>query len=287
MVLTNGKNDNLDPVALELAIDENGNIDPKKLGNNIAKLRKKLPGNKRAEMSQEELANAIIVEEKEEKAISVRTINSWECGKKLPSLKHLLKLCKVLDCDIDRLLGKRDYSTKELELICEYTGLTENTVKTFRPSIPNYVLVGLVSYFCEVYPKQFETLLFNITEYFTSYKEKAAYKTPTNLLDGDLKFALNAFEEEKKKEASVAISFLKIQELLSDMAKETTDKPPMRDWFNENISNRIDDENMQTYLNILMAPLDKTIKSSRIDENGALHINGLIAKPNAKRKTKE
>ncbi len=258
MVLTNGKNDNLDPVALELAIDENGNIDSKKLGNNIAKLRKTLPGNKRAEMSQEELANAIIVKgkkEKEERAISVRTINSWECGKKLPSLKHLLKLCKVLNCDIDRLLGKRDYSTKELELICEYTGLTEKAVNSFCPGSP---ITRLVSYYCETYPNEFEFVLDRIGDYIYTYRkneaiqlnaEKAKFEKrikqivasnadehqKTDLIQVETQKVAEITKPKVDSEAKVAFAQFKLLELLSNLAKEAQ-APDMYQWQNDNFA---------------------------------------------------
>lgn len=44
----------------------------------------------------------------EELGVNIDTVKSWESGSFLPSLLHLKKLCKILDCDADYLLGNID-----------------------------------------------------------------------------------------------------------------------------------------------------------------------------------
>ena len=45
-----------------------------------------------------------------------------------PDLKTLIKLCDYFDSDIDSLFGVLDYSKHDTKFICEYTGLTEDSV---------------------------------------------------------------------------------------------------------------------------------------------------------------
>ena len=45
------------------------------------------------------------------------------------SYEQIVILCKVLDIDFDYLSGKITHSTKELETVCNYTGLSEKAAK--------------------------------------------------------------------------------------------------------------------------------------------------------------
>lgn len=64
-----------------------------------------------------------------EKAISVYTIKNWEQGRTVPELQTIWNLCEIFHCDIDYLFGRIDYSTHDLEFICNKIGLSEDAVK--------------------------------------------------------------------------------------------------------------------------------------------------------------
>ena len=69
----------------------------------------------------------------EELGVSERTIINWESGKPseksgipLPGeVEMLMRLCKILECDIDYLLGRIETPLREITDICGATGLNE------------------------------------------------------------------------------------------------------------------------------------------------------------------
>ena len=65
------------------------------MSNNIGKRIKKV--REGLELSQRDLANIIGSDNKH--------VSTWECGKKIPSVENLIKLCQVLDVSADYLLG--------------------------------------------------------------------------------------------------------------------------------------------------------------------------------------
>ena len=64
-----------------------------------------------------------------EKTITIETIRNWEQGRNVPELQTIWKLCEIFNCDIDYLFGRIDYSTHDLEFICNKIGLSEDAVK--------------------------------------------------------------------------------------------------------------------------------------------------------------
>ncbi len=78
--------------------------------------------NKRKE-TQEELSEAI--------GIDRGTVAKYETQKRIPSYEHLVILAKYFNVSTDYLLGRTDIMASDVNvaLICEYTGLSENTVK--------------------------------------------------------------------------------------------------------------------------------------------------------------
>lgn len=83
----------------------------------------------RKQITQKDLAAMI--------GIHVRTIINWEGGKSTTKgnisvprdTEVLIKLCEVLDCDIDFLLGKITTLRHETTDICEATGLSKESVE--------------------------------------------------------------------------------------------------------------------------------------------------------------
>lgn len=148
-----------------------GSIDFTGLGKNITEIREKRG------LTQEELAEKI--------GVSRKTISNWENAIKKPRLQDLLKLCDALSCDLDYLLGKSTYSTKKIASICEYTGLSENTVDMFHSAmgyLGNHYLGEMISEFFDNY-QEFPELLMQISTYYATResietREKALQKIP-------------------------------------------------------------------------------------------------------------
>lgn len=101
-----------------------------------------------------------------------RTVKNWESGDCEPDLKTIKKICIVLKCSSDYLLGLDNCTTKDTQFIHEYTGLSEVTIDKLNGRIPfkwvSSILDKLISM------NTFEYVLFHISEYInclTSKKE--------------------------------------------------------------------------------------------------------------------
>lgn len=57
-----------------------------------------------------------------------QTITKWENGDSVPSLKKLLVLCNVFNCELGYLLGEHPERTRARTDCCKETGLSENAV---------------------------------------------------------------------------------------------------------------------------------------------------------------
>lgn len=86
------------------------------VGRNIKKIRVE-----KGYKSQDVLAQSICVH--------LKSVQSWESGKRLPDLDALNRLCDVLQVDLDYLTGRIDHHTHANAVICESTGLSENAVE--------------------------------------------------------------------------------------------------------------------------------------------------------------
>ena len=64
--------------------------------------------------------------------VSTASIKKWECGEVIPEMKHLFKICELLHCDLDYLIGRIDYRTHEAAISNEYTGLSEKAIRTLH-----------------------------------------------------------------------------------------------------------------------------------------------------------
>ena len=61
--------------------------------------------------------------------VSVKSVQYWEQGWKLPETDNLFKIAALLDCDLDYLTGRIDQSTHDLQFIHDQTGLSEDAIK--------------------------------------------------------------------------------------------------------------------------------------------------------------
>jgi len=67
------------------------------------------------------------------------TFRTWEIGKSNPDVDALLALADYFNCTVDYLLGKSSMKIPEpdIQMICNYTGLSEKAVEVLRDS-PDY-----------------------------------------------------------------------------------------------------------------------------------------------------
>lgn len=60
------------------------------------------------------------------------TLRNWHQGKGNPTLEKLIRICDILECDIDFLLGRIDNRTHNTEYICDTIGLTEDSIEKLK-----------------------------------------------------------------------------------------------------------------------------------------------------------
>lgn len=90
--------------------------DFKAIGNRIREERNK---NK---LTQEKLGAAVFVKR--------QTIANWENAVTYPDLNDMLRLCGVFLCELSYLLCENDCRTKDLQGVQDYTGLSEDAIKS-------------------------------------------------------------------------------------------------------------------------------------------------------------
>lgn len=66
-------------------------------------------------------------------------ISYYESGARKPNLEDIQKLADLYNVSVDYLLGRIDVATPSIEIqaICDYTGLNENTVDMLHSAIPH------------------------------------------------------------------------------------------------------------------------------------------------------
>ncbi len=57
-----------------------------------------------------------------------RTIKNWESGDTIPDIDTIKKICTILNCSSDYLLGLDNCSSKNIQFINEETGLSEKNI---------------------------------------------------------------------------------------------------------------------------------------------------------------
>ena len=63
--------------------------------------------------------------------ISIDTYKKWEQGKKLPSKKNLKLITDKTGCDPEYFSGKIKEKNRDIQFICETTGLSEDSIQMF------------------------------------------------------------------------------------------------------------------------------------------------------------
>lgn len=93
-------------------------------GGRIQDLRKN-----RLKISRPEFYDLIYSNENVANESKSRTVKNWESGDCEPDLKTIKKICVVLKCSSDYLLGLDSCTTKDKQFIHDYTGLSEETIE--------------------------------------------------------------------------------------------------------------------------------------------------------------
>ena len=104
--------------------------------------------------------------------VNLKSVQNWEQGRKLPQTEHLFKICDVLDCDLDYLIGRLEERNRTIKEMAAYTGLSEDAVKALhkynnandrRSSWPSH-LSDIITH------KDFFALMCNISDYMGTAK---------------------------------------------------------------------------------------------------------------------
>lgn len=113
--------------------------------------------------TQQNLADAL-----NEAGVSVTkdTVENWEQGVSSPTLNVFLLLCDFFHCSSDYLLDRIDEKNHDLKFICDYTGLSEESVELLR-NIPAWDIESNpwhndLDYFLSICGKDFDFYLSEI-----------------------------------------------------------------------------------------------------------------------------
>ena len=65
---------------------------------------------------------------------STQAINQYKQGTSFPKMENLIKIAEFYNCSLDYLIGLSDVKSPDAEIqsVCEYTGLSQNAVKTLN-----------------------------------------------------------------------------------------------------------------------------------------------------------
>lgn len=62
-------------------------------------------------------------------SVSVETVRNWEQGRTVPELGTLFRICDILNCDMDYLIGRLEAPTHDLAFMQSQTRLSEDAIK--------------------------------------------------------------------------------------------------------------------------------------------------------------
>ncbi len=156
-------------------------MDNKMIGNRINELLAK------NNMLQKELAKQLDV--------SDNVISYWCCGSRKPSIEQIIQIAKLFNCSTDYLLGVSNVATsdKDIQYICEYTGLDEKAVeklhnKVYLPDDVEDNFLSRMVYGTDKYRKIMNRIINNILfDYLIEYEKNM------ELIDEDAYLVLALF----------------------------------------------------------------------------------------------
>ena len=138
------------------------------------------------------------------------------------ALKDIMAFCDILGCDLEYLLDISDYSNKELETVCEYTGLSEEAAKKLH-ELNNHdffhIFPKLLSNLLCNYYQPFYHLIMNVFIYLRTRVEEKALRPVDYSADWDEVERMAVQEKEIKDSASISLmNCLHEIESMQDMA---------------------------------------------------------------------
>ena len=77
-------------------------------------------------------ARAQLMKRCDEMGVSENAVAKWWSGQSFPKEAAAVKLCQILDCDLDYLHGLRDAHSKEASVAADYVGLSLTAVDALR-----------------------------------------------------------------------------------------------------------------------------------------------------------
>lgn len=181
------------------------NIDYIEIGQRIKRKRKE------KRLTQEKLA-AIL-------GLNKRTIINWEKGElnKKIDLDKFLSLCSFLDIDMPYLLGN-EYSNKELETVCKYTGFSENTAKMLHHTSKYTEAQNAPDFLSDLFDNYGSIVLVFLDELEefmrNSYCEKALSSLPVGSCDKTIISLYNDYRDK------AALNLLQCQRLIDNIKKD-------------------------------------------------------------------
>lgn len=93
-----------------------------------------------------------------------RSIRNWIQGKNYPrSIKDILELCNILNCDLDYLFTDMECKTHDIEFIHEYTGLSETAISYLHEKSRSKRYLEILNIFLKY--GNFDNALFHIDKY--------------------------------------------------------------------------------------------------------------------------
>ncbi len=101
--------------------------------------------------------------------VTDNTISYFVSGKRKPNTEQLLEIARFFETTTDYLLGLSTVSTndKDLQFICDYTGLDEETIEHI--SVKSYVMLPTANSRLSFYKKLPKFLAYTDNEYFEYY----------------------------------------------------------------------------------------------------------------------
>lgn len=81
--------------------------------------------------------------------VSLKTVMNWEQGIVNPDFEKAIKLTRILDCDLDYLIGRLEESTHDIHFVHEFTGLSEEAIRKISCPELNHPISKILSHMIE------------------------------------------------------------------------------------------------------------------------------------------
>lgn len=112
------------------------------------------------------------------------TVSEWvkKNEKRTPNTEYLIELAKCLNCSVDYLVGTTDVATsdKDLQFICDYTGLDEKSIRILNTDINNIPHLANVLNFTNNAIHYMQVFAFRIADYEFDKNYIIKHKPPIN-----------------------------------------------------------------------------------------------------------